>query len=111
VWQKGIVLVTEVYAVTGRFPKTETYGLTDQMRRAAVLVPANIAEGYGRQPTQDYIRFLHIARGSLYELQPHIEIATRLGYFGEDVAETVESAAREIERMLSSLIAKVKSSS
>jgi four helix bundle protein len=80
VWQKGIEVVTRVYAVTGRFPKAETYGLTDQARRAAVSIPANIAEGYGRQSTQDYIRFLLIARGSLYELQTHMEIAGRLGY-------------------------------
>jgi len=111
VWQKGIVLVTEVYAVSAKFPKAETYGLTDQMRRAAVSIPANIAEGYGRQSTQDYLRFLQIARGSLYELQTHLEIARRLGYVDKSSSEKTESAAGEIERMLSSLIAKVRSSS
>jgi four helix bundle protein len=90
------------------FPKTETYGLTDQMRRAAVSVPANIAERYGRQPTQDYRRFLQIARGSLYELQTHLEIAERLGYSGAETFAEIVAAAREVERMLSSLISKVR---
>lgn len=111
VWQKGIVLVTEIYAFSRNFPKSETCGLTDQMRRAAVSVPANIAEGYGRQSTQDYIRFLLIARGSLYELQTHLEIAKRLGYSTDNAVDTIESAAREIERMLSSLITKIRNSS
>jgi four helix bundle protein len=84
----------------------------DQARRAAVSIPANIAEGYGRQSTQDYIRFLQIARGSLYELQTHLEIATRLGYIPDQAAAiAIESDVREIERMLSSLITKLKASS
>ncbi|RBP45279.1 four helix bundle protein [Roseimicrobium gellanilyticum] len=110
VWQKGIEVVTSVYAATGQFPKAETYGLTDQARRAAVSIPANIAEGYGRQSTQDYIRFLLIARGSLYELQTHMEIARRLGYLTDlDNADSVDARILEVERMLSSLIAKLKS--
>lgn len=112
VWQKAVDVVTNVYALTARFPKSETYGLMDQARRAAVSIPANIAEGYGRQSTQDYIRFLQIARGSLYEPQTHLEIATRLGYIPDQAAAiAIESDVREIERMLSSLITKLKASS
>lgn len=66
VWQKAMVLVEDVYRLIKVFPKEETYSLADQTKRAAVSVPANIAEGYGRQSTQDYIRFLFIARGSVY---------------------------------------------
>jgi four helix bundle protein len=107
VWQKAIDVVIKVYGLTAGFPKSETYGLMGQARRAAVSIPANIAEGYGRKSTQDYIRFLQIARGSLYELQTHFEIATRLAYVPDPTA-SIESDLREIERMLSSLIAKLK---
>ena len=74
VWQKSMQLVTDLYRLTSDFPKTESYGLTSQLRRAAVSVPSNIAEGYGRHSTSDYIRFLQIAIGSLYELQTQVEI-------------------------------------
>jgi four helix bundle protein len=78
VWQKAMVLAEELYAGAKQFPKHEMYALGDQVRRAVVSVPANIAEGYGRQSTQDYISFLLIARGSLYEVQTHCELAARL---------------------------------
>jgi len=68
VWQKAMTLVTEVYRKTKTFPREEVYGLTSQVRRSAVSIPSNIAEGYGRNSTSDYIRFLQIASGSLYEL-------------------------------------------
>ena len=68
-WQKAMELVTALYAITKDFPKEELYGLTAQIRRSAVSVPSNIAEGYGRKSTLEYIRFLQIACGSLYELQ------------------------------------------
>jgi len=69
VWQKAMELVTAVYTITKDFPKEELYGLTAQIRRSAVSVPSNIAEGYGRKSTLEYIRLLQIACGSLYELQ------------------------------------------
>ena len=72
-------LVTEVYRVTGGFPDTEKFGLVSQMRRAAVSLPSNIAEGGGRGTDKEFSRFLQIARGSLFELETQIEIATRLG--------------------------------
>ena len=68
VWQKSMELVTDMYTITKVFPKEELYALTSQIRRSAVSVPSNIAEGYGRNSTQDYVRFLQIACGSLYEL-------------------------------------------
>ncbi|MCK4342431.1 MAG: four helix bundle protein [Phycisphaerae bacterium] len=104
VWQKSMALVTEVYRLTRTFPKEEMYGLTSQMRRCAVSVPSNIAEGYGRNSTHDYVRFLRMAMGSLYELQTQMEIAGNLGYAGPSSPELLVESAREIERMMSSLI-------
>jgi len=72
VWQKGMVLVTEVYLLTNKFPKEELYALTSQIKRCAVSIPSNIAEGFGRRHKQDYIRFLEISRSSLYELQTQL---------------------------------------
>lgn len=111
VWQKSIALVTSVYGFTSRFPKEETYGLTSQIRRSAVSVPSNIAEGYGRQSTQDYIRFLQISRGSLFELQTQLEIARNLDFLSLDSFDKLYESTREIERMLSSLISKIQASS
>jgi len=108
VWQKSMPLVTELYRLSTAFPKEEVYGLTSQMRRCAVSIPSNIAEGFGRQSTSDYIRFLNIASGSLYELQTQIEISHNLGYVGKDVFDAIYEDTREIERMLSSLIRKLK---
>jgi four helix bundle protein len=79
-WQQGIELVVLVYKATESFPKSEQYGLTSQLRRAAVSVPANIAEGAARTGTPELLRFLSIAQGSLSELDTHVEIADRLGF-------------------------------
>jgi len=107
VWQKSMALVTEVYSITRLFPKEELYGLISQIRRSAVSIPSNIAGGYGRYSTNDYIRFLQIAIGSLYEFQTQLEIGLNLGYLSKDIFEKVYEQSREIERMLSSLIKKV----
>jgi len=107
VWQKSMVLVTKVYSITRLLPKEELYGLVSQIRRSAVSIPSNIAEGYGRYSTNDYIRFLQIAIGSLYELQTQLEICLNLGYLSKDTFEKIYEQSREIERMLSSLIKKV----
>jgi len=80
VWQQGIVLVKEVYRLSNGFPESEKFGLSNQMRRAAISVPANIAEGVGRNSLKERIRFLAIARGSLTELETHAIIARELGY-------------------------------
>jgi four helix bundle protein len=83
-WQQAIELVEHIYAETREFPKEELFGLTSQMRRAAVSVPANIAEGAARSGTKELVRFLSIAEASLSELDTHVEIARRLGYLKND---------------------------
>ncbi|CAN5830035.1 four helix bundle protein [soil metagenome] len=83
VWQKSTGLLKNMYVVSQLFPKEEQYGLTNQMQRCAVSIPSNIAEGYGRNSTVDYKRFLQIAVGSLYELQTQIEISFQLKYLNE----------------------------
>jgi four helix bundle protein len=108
VWQKSMVLVTEVYKTTKGFPKDEIYGLAGQMRRCAASTPSNIAEGYGRNSNNDYVRFLHIAMGSLYELQTQLDISLNLGYVIEDRHGKLFESSREVERMLSSLIRKLE---
>jgi four helix bundle protein len=108
VWQKAMRLVTKLYRVSASFPKEEIYGITSQMRRCAVSIPSNIAEGFGRQSTGDYVRFLSIAEGSLYELQTQLEISLNLTYLTSEQYESLDSSTREIERMLTSLIRKLK---
>ena len=108
VWQKSMRLVTAVYRCTGQFPKSEVYGLTPQLQRCAVSIPSNIAEGYGRRSTGDYLRFLQIAMGSVFELQIQLEIACNLEYLMKERFEELYEQSREVERMLSSLITKLK---
>jgi four helix bundle protein len=80
VWQRAIDLVAAVYRISGKFPKGEVFGLTGQMRRAAVSVPSNIAEGHTRASTKEYLNHISIAQGSLAEVETQLEIAARLGY-------------------------------
>jgi len=107
VWQKGVQLASLVYQTSRVLPKDEQFGLISQMRRAAVSVPSNIAEGYGRRSRADYVRFLNMAMGSLFELQTQAEIAANLGYLAVEVSQPLAADAREIERMLSALIRKL----
>jgi len=108
VWQKAMILVTDVYRASSEFPKSEQYGLTSQLRRCAVSIPSNIAEGFGRDSTNDYLRFLSIANGSLYESQTQLEIARNLDFLSEQQFTQLLEQAREIERMLSSLIRRLR---
>lgn len=108
VWQKSMTLVTKIYETTKEFPKVENYGLTSQIRRSAVSIPSNISEGYGRNGLNDYLRFLNIAISSLFELQTQIEISLNLKYVDQEVFEDLYESSREIERMLSSLIRRLK---
>jgi len=108
VWQKSMTMVTEVYSITKCFPSTENFGLTAQLRRSAISIPSNIAEGYGRRSTGDYLRFLQIALGSLFELQTQIEIVFNLLYIDKMVFDKSTDKTSEIDRMLSSLISKLK---
>lgn len=107
VWQKSIALVTKVYKSTSLFPKEELYGLTSQIRRASISVPSNIAEGYGRKTNKEFIRFLRISMGSLFEIQTQLEIAKNINFINKEVYLDLYEDSREIERMLSSLIDKL----
>ena len=107
VWQKSMKLVTEIYTATRSFPHEELYALTSQLRRCAISIPSNIAEGYGRNSTLDYKRFLQIAVGSIFELQTQIEIASNLKYLSSELFGNLSNDAKEIELMLLSLINKL----
>jgi len=107
VWQKSMRLVKEVYRASSSFPNKEVYGLTAQIQRSAVSIPSNIAEGYGRHSTPEYIRFLRVGCGSLFEMQTQLEIAYSLDYLEKSQFDALFEMSREIERMLSSLISKL----
>jgi four helix bundle protein len=107
VWQKSMALVTEIYQLTNAFPKEEVYSLTSQIRRSGVSIPSNIAEGYGRNGTKDYLRFLNIAIASLFEMQTQIEIAYNLKYINEIQFNKIFEESREVERMMGSFIRKI----
>jgi four helix bundle protein len=104
VWQKAIELVMLVYTLTKRFPKEEVFGLTSQIRRAAVSVPSNIAEGQGRLTKKDFRHFLGQARGSLLELETQLLIASKLGYLEESGFRLFLANSGEVSRMLHRLI-------
>lgn len=108
VWQKSMTLVMKLYNESKNFPKEETFGLTSQIQKSVVSIPSNIAEGYGRNSTNDYIRFLQIASGSLYEFQTQLEIGFNLGYLIKEKYLEINNLSFEIEKMLSSLISKLK---
>jgi four helix bundle protein len=104
VWQKSYQLCLGIYRITRRFPKEEIYGLTSQIRRAAVSVPCNIAEGYGRKTTPEYIRALYIAYGSNCELETQILLSGDLGYIEAEQSKKLRDEIGEVERMLKALI-------
>jgi len=108
VWQKAMAFVTAIYKGTAVFPNTEMFGLTSQIRRSAISVPSNIAEGFGRRSNGDFIRFLQIAMGSLFELQTQLELSFNLGFMSETEFNLLFSQSREIERMLTSFIQMLK---
>lgn len=103
VWQKAMDLVTAVYKMTGTFPSEERFGLSSQMRRAAVSIPSNIAEGHGRKATGAYINHLSIAYGSLMELETQIQIALRLNFIASLETSHLLEQTNEIGKMLNGL--------
>ena len=103
VWKEAMNLVEMVYLLTKNFPKEEIYGLTTQTRRAAVSIPANIAEGNGRRSRKEYLQFLSVANGSLTELETHILIAERLNLLPKEKAEQVHTQLQSVGRLLSAL--------
>jgi len=104
VWQKSYGLCLKAYKITSTFPKDERYGLTSQIRRSAVSIPSNIAEGYGRKTTVDYIRMLYIAYGSTCELETQVLLAGDLGFIDKGNRSVAIESIKEVERMLKALI-------
>ena len=107
-WQKAMALVEEVYIATRTFPREEIYGLTSQLRRAAISVPSNIAEGQGRRTTADFLRHLSIAYGSLLELETQVLIAARLNYLSNEKCNVVLKMAAEVGRLLNGLMSSLR---
>ena len=108
VWKKAIDLTVDIYKLTETFPRTEVYGLTSQMRRAAVSIPSNIAEGAARQTKKEFINYLHMAQGSLSELDTQLVIASRLEYLSLDIYKGIEDRIETISKMLTGLIKSLK---
>jgi len=104
VWQLAMDLAENAYRLSRSMPRSEMYGLTSQIRRAATSVPANIAEGYGRDSTGSYVHFLRTARGSLKELETHLLIAQRVGLLDNQATESLLKGTEGIGRMLNALI-------
>jgi four helix bundle protein len=108
VWRKGMDLVVACYRLTERLPRSELYGMVSQIRRAALSIPSNIAEGHGRSHTREYLRHLSFAKGSLMELETQLIAANRLEFLDESATNGVLSATAEIGRMLSGLSRRLK---
>ena len=104
VWEKAYKLCLDIYTVTKRFPKEEIYGLTSQIRRSAVSIPSNIAEGYGRKTTSEYVRFLYIAYGSVCELETQTMISGDLNYMKKEKLQEIREELGDVERMLKAMI-------
>ncbi len=107
VWQKSMAFVKEIYETTSSFPKEELFGLVSQMRRSAISIPRNIAEGYGRRSKGDYLHFLRVAMGSLFELQTQLRISFNLHYLNQDKIVSSYESSREVERILTALLNKL----
>ena len=105
VWKKALELATHVYSLTSQFPKEELYGLTAQLRRSAVSIPSNIAEGAARHSRKEFIQFLHIASGSIAELETQLLLASRIGFRPTD---TILTQAEGVRKMLLGLIRSLK---
>jgi four helix bundle protein len=102
-WQKAMELVTDIYRASRAFPRDELYGLTSQLRRSAVSVPSNLAEGHGRTSRADFHRFIAQARGSLLEVETQLEIARNLGYLSHSAAAALLASASEVGRIINGL--------
>jgi four helix bundle protein len=104
VWKSSIELVSEIYSITNTFPEHERYCLAGQMHRAAISIPSNIAEGAARKTRKEFMQYLHIAQGSISELDTHLEIAKRLNYVTEDRVSSLDALMEKIDKMLTGLI-------
>jgi four helix bundle protein len=108
VWQRSIQLSVSIYRLTKGFPREEIYGITSQMRRSAVSVASNIAEGHGRLSTREYRQFLGVARGSNFELQTQLEIARALGFCDSNMLEEAEGLSFEVGKIISGVLNALK---
>ncbi len=104
VWKSAIELVTEIYVLTRSFPDEEKYSLTSQMKRAAISVASNIAEGAARKSKKEFTQYLHVAQGSISELDTHLEIVKRLDYVDKQRVSSLDVLMEKIDKMLSGLI-------
>ena len=111
IWELSMTLVEDIYRKTRNFPQHELYGLSSQMRRAAISIPSNIAEGNGRAHSKEYIQFLYLARGSLMELMTQLEIAHRLNYINIEENTEIYDQCEIILKMLHKLITSIKKKS
>ena len=108
VWQQSIEMVTSIYKMTMTFPKDEVFGLVSQMRRAAVSVPSNIAEGYARGSDKEKLHFLRISSGSMSEIETQLMLSLNLGYIGQDAYDILSEQITSVWKQLNSLISSVK---
>lgn len=109
IWQKGMDIAEKCYFLTKLFPRDELYGMVQQIRRSAVSILANIAEGYGRRYTTEYVRFINIAQGSINELETHLILSQRVGITNKKDIELIIYWLHEESRMINALIKKLKS--
>jgi four helix bundle protein len=107
IWKDAMGLAQDIYEITEKFPKAETYGIISQMTRAAVSVPSNIAEGSGRTE-KDFVHFLTIALGSLYELNTQVMLSERIGYIDENVSSVLQSKAEKLQMMISGFMRRLE---
>lgn len=103
VWQKAMDLTDEIYHLVKSLPREELFSLSDQLRRAAVSIPSNIAEGYGRQTEKEYKQFLSMARGSVFEVETQLTICIRQGFLSDADTQTARALCDEIGRMLTTM--------
>ena len=104
VWKLAMLLVRDVYSFTESFPAKETYSLTQQIRRAAISIPSNIAEGAARHTKKEFINYLHISQGSLSELDTHLELSRQLGYLNDKEIAKLDVQMERVDKMISGLI-------
>jgi four helix bundle protein len=109
VWQRAMELVKEVYVVTGEFPSSEKFGLVSQLRRAAVSMPSNVAEGQGRRSRGEFIEFLGHARGSLFEVETQLLIAAQLGFLSDERSNELQQRVDEVARLMNGLMKSLQS--
>ena len=108
VWQKSMQITKDVYALVKKLPKEETFALSDQIRRSAVSIPSNIAEGQERDSSTEFVRFLNIAQGSRAELETQLLIGKEIGYFVENDIECIMNSLTELGKMINALINSIK---